>query len=86
MKAQGILGELDAEQIGFTLSHEHLITTPPLWRIKEDPDYVLDDIAKSEAELRSFASAGGRTLVEGTAIDYGRDIEVRYHQSIQCLQ
>lgn len=68
-----ILENIPFEKAGFTYAHEHIITRPPLWRIREDPDYVLDNISKILYELQLFYQAGGRTLVDATAIDYGRD-------------
>jgi phosphotriesterase-related protein len=56
-----------------TYAHEHILTRPPLWRIKDDPDYVLDSIPNILSELERFYKAGGRTMVDATAIDYGRD-------------
>ena len=43
------------------------------WRVEEDPDYLLDDPARGLAELERFHNVGGRTLVDATARDYGRD-------------
>jgi len=74
-KVQTILGPINEEQLGFTLVHEHLITNPPLWKIKEDPDFLLNDVEKSATELKSFKLAGGKTIVDGTAIDWGRNIK-----------
>jgi phosphotriesterase-related protein len=68
-----VLGDIDRAQAGFTYAHEHVLTRPPLWRIQEDPDYVLDSIPKILIELDLFYHAGGRTLVDATAIDYGRE-------------
>jgi predicted metal-dependent phosphotriesterase family hydrolase len=68
-----VLGLIERGEAGFTYAHEHIITRPPLWRIREDPDYVLDSIPKIIFELNLFYQAGGRTLVDATAIDYGRD-------------
>jgi phosphotriesterase-related protein len=70
---QTIKGPISLEQAGLVYAHEHILTRPPLWRIKEDPDYVLDSIPKILVELELFYQAGGRTLVDATAIDYGRD-------------
>lgn len=70
---QTVLGPMAAEDAGMTYAHEHILTRPPLWRIKEDPDYVLDSIPKILFELERFNQAGGRTIVDATAIDYGRD-------------
>jgi len=68
-----VLGDIPPDQAGFTYAHEHILTRPPLSRIKEDPDYVLDSIPKILVELGLFYRAGGRTMVDATAIDYGRD-------------
>jgi phosphotriesterase-related protein len=66
-------GPVAPDDLGWTYVHEHLLTAPPAWRVAEDPDYVLDDQAASLAELVRFRAAGGRTLVDATARDYGRD-------------
>jgi 5-phospho-D-xylono-1,4-lactonase len=68
-----LLGPIEPEAMGVTYAHEHLLTRPPLWRIAEDPDYVLDSKAKALAELEFFELAGGRSLLDATARDYGRD-------------
>jgi 5-phospho-D-xylono-1,4-lactonase len=70
---QTLLGPVSPDELGLTYVHEHLLTRPPLWRIREDPDYVLDSPERSLAELELFRRAGGGTLVEATARDYGRD-------------
>lgn len=67
-----IKGPVSPQNLGFTYSHEHLICFPPLVAMKEDPDYQLPYVDRAVAELESFRQAGGRCLVEGTAIDYGR--------------
>ena len=66
-------GQVSPEALGWTYVHEHLLTRPPPWRAAEDPDYVLDDPELSLEELERFRGAGGRTLVDATARDYGRD-------------
>jgi predicted metal-dependent phosphotriesterase family hydrolase len=66
-------GSVSREALGWTYVHEHLLTRPPAWRAAEDPDYVLDDPDRSREELERFQDAGGRTLVDATARDYGRD-------------
>ncbi|MGE5589975.1 MAG: phosphotriesterase [Bacillota bacterium] len=86
---QTLLGPIAPEQLGTTYVHEHLLTRPPLWRIKEDPDYVLDSKDKIVEELRLFYEAGGRTLVDCTAIDYGRNardfLEVAGRTPVQLI-
>ncbi|NMB13411.1 MAG: phosphotriesterase-related protein [Firmicutes bacterium] len=72
---QTIKGAIPPDRLGFTYPHEHLICFPPRVAMREDPDYQLPSIDKAIEELRYFYAAGGRTLVEGTALDYGRDVE-----------
>lgn len=70
---QTVLGPISPEELGTTYVHEHILTRPPLWRIKEDPDFLLDSKEKILEELRLFRNAGGRSIVDCTAIDYGRN-------------
>ena len=84
-----ILGDIERTHAGFTYAHEHILTRPPVWRIREDPDYVLDSIPNILTELDLFYKAGGRTIVDATAIDYGRDardlIEVAKQTAVQII-
>ena len=66
-------GPVPPDALGLTYVHEHLLTRPPDWRIEEDPDYLLDDPERGLAELERFYHVGGRTLVDATARDYGRN-------------
>ncbi|MGB9724897.1 MAG: phosphotriesterase family protein [Brevinematia bacterium] len=70
-----VLGDIKPEDLGFTYTHEHLICRPPDWKLKDDPDLELSDVDKAIKELRLFYESGGRALVEGTCIDYGRKPE-----------
>jgi phosphotriesterase-related protein len=73
-KVDTVLGEIDSSKLGLTYIHEHILTLPPIWRIQLDPDYVLDSNEKILEELRLFHMAGGRTILDATAIDYGRNV------------
>lgn len=70
-----VLGEVPLDQLGVVDYHEHLYVLPPAWLHRIDPDFALNDEEKSAAELSRWAAAGGRTLIEMTAPDFGRDIE-----------
>jgi len=70
-----LLGDIPPENMGFTLSHEHIVCTPPYWEHKGMSDLLLDDPRRSEDEVRDFFYNGGRTIVDATAIDYGRNVE-----------
>lgn len=74
-KVRTVLGDIKPEELGFTYTHEHLISHPPVWKIKQDPDLELPEINKAIEELGYFHRAGGSSLVEGSTIDYGRDPE-----------
>lgn len=70
--AQSVTGPVPAADLGPAYCHEHLLTDPAPRLAGEDRDLVLDDEARSAAELRDFRVAGGRTLVEVTAPEFGR--------------
>ena len=66
------LGPIDPESAGFTLPHEHVFCQPPE---VGDPDLLLDDPARSLAELEDAAVNGIRTIVDMTTADYGRSVD-----------
>ncbi len=72
-KVSTLTGEIDSAQLGKIYLHEHVLTDPPPSRMSLDPDYKLDNIEKIVAELNLFYEAGGRSLMDCTALDYGRD-------------
>lgn len=73
MQVETLLGPRNAADLGRVYTHEHVLTNPPPSRMKIDPDYLLDSEEKIIDELKLFASVGGNTLVDCTALDYGRD-------------
>ncbi len=74
MKIQAVPGLIDEGDLGFTLIHEHLLANPPKVFSGKDPDLIMDDVDKAVQELRMFIEAGGKTLVEATPINYGREV------------
>lgn len=70
-----VLGEVGVDDLGVVDYHEHLYVEPPAWLHRIDPDFALHDEARSAAELARWAAAGGRTLVEMTAADFGRNVD-----------
>lgn len=70
-----VLGDVEASALGVTYAHEHLISSPPLWKARQDLDLVLDDVEKAIEEVRAFSALGGQSLFEATAADYGRDVQ-----------
>jgi predicted metal-dependent phosphotriesterase family hydrolase len=69
-----VRGPIAPDALGITDYHEHLYVEPPAWLHRIDPDFALDSVERSAEELKTFAAAGGRTLVEMTAVDFGRNV------------
>lgn len=69
-----IFGEIQPEDLGFVDMHEHLWKESMLesW---ENPDFVINDITKSQEELLDFERAGGKSLVDMQPLGAGRNIE-----------
>ncbi len=69
-----VTGDIDPATMGVTYAHDHILCTPQLWAERGEDDLLLDDPQASRAELALFRAAGGRTIYDATAIDYGRDV------------
>lgn len=65
-------GDISANQLGVTYSHDHIYCIPPYWAERQDDDLLLDDPQASERELSDFRRAGGNAIYDATAPDYGR--------------
>jgi len=70
-KVRTVLGDVDAQDLGFTYPHEHLWCSPP--PSQHDRDLELTVYESSLYELELFRSVGGGTVVDGSPLDYGRD-------------
>ncbi|WP_028552132.1 phosphotriesterase family protein [Paenibacillus sp. UNC451MF] len=68
-------GDIRKEELGFTYSHEHIVCRPAFWQERGDDDMLLDDKEKSKLDVVDFKQHGGRSIVDATAIDYGRDVQ-----------
>ena len=69
-----VLGPISGDELGIVYPHEHLLTGPPNAIATSDPDLVLDVPSEVMADLLAFRAAGGRSVVELTTPDYGRDV------------
>lgn len=69
-----ISGDVSPDALGFTYAHEHIVCEPPYWLERREDDLLLDDPEKSYLELCDFRDAGGKTIVDATCVDYGRDL------------
>ena len=68
-----LLKDINPEEMGFTLSHEHLLCSPPHWIWKKEEDLLLDDPEKTLADMKDYERLGGCSIVDATAVDYGRE-------------
>jgi phosphotriesterase-related protein len=76
-KINGVLGELDTAELGFTLMHEHVLVVG--WSMRQAFPWWLDRAAHVKhavAEARAARERGVRTIVDLTPINLGRDIDV----------
>ncbi|PKM49296.1 MAG: phosphotriesterase-related protein [Firmicutes bacterium HGW-Firmicutes-7] len=69
---QTVTGNIDKDQLGYTLAHEHLILD--LSHIRNDTDSILDDIELIVSELEQAKATGLHSIVDVTNIGMGRDI------------
>ncbi|KKI90877.1 phosphotriesterase [Bacillus sp. SA1-12] len=68
-------GDINPKELGFTYSHEHIVCRPDYWVQRGADDLLLDDKEKSQKDVEDFKRYGGKTIVDATAIDYGRDVQ-----------
>ncbi|WP_025845641.1 phosphotriesterase family protein [Paenibacillus ehimensis] len=71
-------GDIPKDQLGFTYSHEHIVCRPAFWAERGEDDLLLDDKEKSKLDVLDFKCHGGQTIVDATAVDYGRDVDAVY--------
>ncbi len=89
MQIRTITGDITPEALGVTNSHDHISISPPDWVRKKDPDLVLEDRQLNTQEMLAFKAAGGRSFVDCTSIDYGRNIaalsEIAHETGVQII-
>ena len=76
-KVNSVLGQVDTAELGFTLSHEHVIVASA--GIQQVYPEFLDrqgTINEAIAALKEAYQEGLRTLVDVTTIDLGRDVDM----------
>jgi phosphotriesterase-related protein len=78
-----LLKDINPMEMGCTLCHEHLVCRPPHWVWKNERDLILDDSEKTLQDVMDFKKNGGGTIVDATAIDYGRDVEAVAQIAVQ---
>ncbi len=68
-----VLGPIDAETMGFTQPHEHVLIDH--FNMRLNYEAILEDVGLATEEVQAYADAGGRTLVDTTNIGIERDPE-----------
>lgn len=76
-------GDIRPEEMGFTYSHEHIVCVPAYWKERNEDDLLLDDPQKSLEEVAAAKAVGVDTIVDATAIDYGRMPREVYEISVK---
>lgn len=71
-----VRGSVEVTELGVTDYHEHIYVELPTWLFQLDPDLSLSDPDRSVAELKDWHRAGGKTVIDMTAPDFGRNISV----------
>lgn len=66
-----VRGPIARQELGYTLSHEHLLCD--LWSLVRSYDAILDDESLAARELRRFREAGGCAIIDVTSGGIGRD-------------
>ena len=76
-RINSVLGPLDTADLGFTLSHEHVIVTSAGIQYVY-PEFIdrAGSIERGIADLRTAHSEGLRTIIDVSTIDLGRDIRL----------
>ena len=72
-----VLGPVETQDLGFTLSHEHLATSAA--GIRQTFPELIDRtgiIEQAKATLREAFDEGLRTIIDVSTIDLGRDVEM----------
>ena len=77
-----VLGPMDTADMGFTLSHEHVIVSSAGIQYVY-PEFIDRDgtIERAIAQLSKARAEGLRTIIDVTTIDLGRDIRMLEHVS-----
>lgn len=68
-----VLGEIEPEQLGITLSHDHILVDG--WGLRQLYEAILDDERVALEELVRYREAGGGAICDPTNNGLGRDPE-----------
>lgn len=68
-----VLGDIAANEMGLTYSHEHIIIEEGFTTLA-NPAFILNDTDKISQELNEFYQLGGRTMVDTMPAACGRNV------------
>ena len=71
-KIRTLLGDINPEDLGFTMAHEHILDDPRVGGYM-DLDHVLNDEDKAEEMLLIYKHAGGQSIAEASTKHWGRN-------------
>lgn len=77
-KVRTVLGDIDAKDLGFTMSHEHILTKPQGGGEKDELDHLLDSVPKAIQMLKEYKEVGGNAIIEATPQTWGRNTPGMY--------
>jgi phosphotriesterase-related protein len=72
-KVRTVLGDIDAQDLGFTMAHEHILTHPQGEGSKAEIGHHLDSLDKAVQMLQEFKAIGGGCIIETTPESWGRN-------------
>ena len=73
-KIRTINGDIDPQQLGFTMAHEHILDDPRVGGYM-DMEHVLDDPVKAKEMLEIYKAAGGDAIAEASPKHWGRNTQ-----------
>ena len=69
-----VLGPIRTEDMGYTLMHEHLLVLDWTMRLSFDDWFNVDEVFQINCnEVKAATDVGVKTIVDGTAVNMGRD-------------
>ena len=78
-----VLGPIEIESMGFTLSHEHLATSAAgIWKTFPELIDRSGIIRQAKESLSEAYQEGLRTIIDVSTIDLGRDVEMMKEVSL----
>ena len=72
-KIRTVLGDIDSSKMGYTMSHEHILSHPQGHGSKVEEDHLLNSVPKAIEMLKLYKEAGGGTIIEATPQSWGRN-------------